>query len=242
MNEDAIRCMIFIALLVGRLIREAIAGNEEALAVLAELPWTLDLIKRISTSVAARFHEERDEVASELWLVLRTKIRQLKKPQRLGSFLYAAAKNQCSNRKRHQKVEAVHCGGIVLFNPQDDGPAADGAEVSTDSEIVQEIEGGPHLIYAHEVLRSNTSKSPEEVSLEKEQEQAEYELLQQRLKRLRAITSAFPPDIVSRWIIGMKAKQIHEETGIALATVYRILKKMEVAIYAEFGFEREERS
>lgn len=235
MTEDAIKVVIFMALLVGRLIREAIAGNEEALTVLAELPWTLDLIKRVSTSVAARFHEDRDEIASELWLILRTKISSLEQPQRLGSWLYVSAKNQCSNRKRHLRVERVHCGAIVLFNSQEDDSALDGTDAPTDSGVVEETEGRPLVIFAQEVLRSNTSQSPEDESLEKEQETVEDELLREHLKRLRAVTSAFPSKIVSRWAIGMRAKQIHDETGIALSTVYRTLKKMELAIYAEFA-------
>jgi DNA-directed RNA polymerase specialized sigma24 family protein len=240
MTEDAIRVVMFIALLVSRLIREAIEGNEEALRVLAELPWTLDLIKKVSTSVAARFHEDRDEIASELWLVLRTKISSLERPQRIGSFLYAAGKNQCSNRKRHLRVERVHRGGIALFNPQKDDCLQDGAEAPTDSEIVEETEGRPLVIFAQEMRRSNRSQDPEQKLLERGLEDETALVNTERVEKLSGVisrSSQSSEKIIHLWSLWKSPDEISKELGVSVQTVYRVLKKFERAACAEFGVD-----
>jgi RNA polymerase sigma factor (sigma-70 family) len=75
------------------------------------------------------------------------------------------------------------------------------------------------------LIQSSNVLTPEQELLDRERQS----LLN---KAMRRALEGFPPEIVEAWLMEKDAKEIHQETGTPLSSVYRILKRMQKAIIA----------
>lgn len=92
-------------------------------------------------------------------------------------------------------------------------------EVSDQNRADKKLDGEPLAQFKSEL-------TPEQELLIKEKETL-FE------KQVRKATEPFSPEIVERWANGQSPKQIAEETGRPLKSVYRVLKNMQDAIIRE---------
>jgi len=194
-------------------IKAAISGDLEARASLVEHPAVQELLARVSKAASAEFNVDRDEIKEHLLVKLFNRVEELRKPENLRAWCHFVARRYCLNVNRHLIVVKRY-EELVKANQSRFG----------------RWQGAP-LALAHD------PSTPEEELIKKEEEEILREralILKKRIqKATRDATRSFPESLVNAWAAGKSVKEISDETGIPMATVYRQLKGAQKRIVTE---------
>jgi len=188
----------------------SVMSGEQFDTLLINNPWINRLVKEVSAWAEWRFKQPKDRVEQELWWKLWTKFDTIRDLSRLESWLYTAARYYCLNRKDQLHREDTHRDKITSQNWE-----------------TTRRNGNP-------IIQCTTESTPEQALLQIEQEKEDERVYNERLKRLRKVTEAFPEWLVNGWRMGKTPKEISQEYNKPLPTVYRKLKRMQKAIKDEF--------
>lgn len=193
------------------LIQEAVRGNEEALDSLIMHPEMSRILDDVSAWAEWMFRQPKDIVKQELLLKLWAKLDTIRDHNRLAPWLYTIAKHYCLNEIQHERLETARHDKIM-----------------DQSREATRLGGKP-------LVQSTPELTPEQVLLQIEQEEEEDRVRRERLERLRKAITPFPKWLVEGWSLGKTPKEMAQETGVPLSTIYRNLKNMQKAIIKEFG-------
>lgn len=192
------------------IIIEAIHMNEHALTELFEHPWMIRLLNEIAEWAQWKYQQNKEDFRQILSLRIYLNIYTLNNPRRLRPWCYSIARNDCLNQVKHRRVANSYL------------------ELSRRQSQESTRQGGRPFVQCSAVL------TPEQELLQKEQEllRKEQDILFE--KKIRKITSSFPPEIVDGWLEGIPRKEIAKTLGRSVQTVYRLLNEMHKAIVKEF--------
>jgi RNA polymerase sigma factor (sigma-70 family) len=193
----------------------AIEGDIEARALLIEHPAILQLLDRVSSWAYQNYKQYPDEIKDFIRVKLFNSISTLKDPSHLNKWCYMLVRNYCLNQIRHLNVEE-----------------------SYQKLIIAKHEGQFGKLHGKSLPPPHPASSPEEQMLIKEQIQQEELLIEELRLNVREVLERLlqsSPDssLIKAWAEGKTPKQISEETGISIKTVFRQLKKMQKAIVTE---------
>jgi RNA polymerase sigma factor (sigma-70 family) len=195
-----------------QLTEKAISGDIGARARLTEHPAMWLLLDEVSAWAARTYKLERDEIRENVLVAIFNRLETLTRPSDLEGWCYGVAKNYCLNQLRHLRIEKRY-QELELANQQSRRGRRHGVPVEP----------------------SYLVPSPEEELLAKEQRRLLREALQRAIQSL----PDSPDSLVKAWMEGKTAKQISEETGLPLSTVYRRVTKMQKAFLKELLSEIE---
>lgn len=193
-----------------QLTERAMKGDLEARSLLIEHSQVTQLLNKVSGWAYRRYKQDPDEIKDFLLVKLFNSINTLKDPSQLRKWCYEMARNYCLNRLRRLNVE----------------------------EKYQELK-----LYQHQGLFGKWQGRP--LIPPQFESSPEKEILIEELRlHMRAVwgrlKQSFPDSsLIEAWAEGKTVKQIGEETGESMATVYRRLNKMKKAIVTEFLSEIE---
>jgi RNA polymerase sigma factor (sigma-70 family) len=182
-------------------------GDMGALYSLIEHPTTQRLLDHISGWASKRYKQDKDDVREALVAKLFNRVGTLKNPAYLKRWLYEAAKRHSLNQLRHSEVEKRYQEAVLAEHSKQFG-----------------------TWHGEPLAHPSAAHLPEDDPYGEGQQVAVRDMI--RRAALRAIRS-FPEPVAEAWAAGTTAREISEETGLSVVTVYRLLSKMERAVVAE---------
>jgi DNA-directed RNA polymerase specialized sigma24 family protein len=205
------------------LMPEVIKGDQEALDALMRSEWMLKLLSRIADWAEGKKKVEADERGTSIQEIVAARIREklhtVKNPNNapwdktLTRWSYRVAARRCEDvRKKRTRLVEEHRRAV-------------------EHESTQRKEHGVRIYEP-----SSPTPSPEE-ELERKEQAPLREKLGSTIHRttLKARDAATREEklILTHWLEHKTLQQIHELTGIPLATVHRKLKRIQKTIIAE---------
>jgi len=190
-----------------QLTKSAMGGDIGALYSLIEHPKTQRLLDQVSDWAFAHYKQDKDEIKEVLIGKLFNRIDTLSDPSRLKGWLYQVAKHHSLNQLRHLRIEEQY------------------------KEMVSAEQRNRFGTWHGESLVPPRAVSlPGDEHFGEEQQIAVRDMIQRATQRA---TESFPKPVVEAWRDGKSAREISEATGLPVAAVYRLLKKIQKAIVTE---------
>lgn len=202
---------------------KAIAGDEASLDQLMASVWLAKTLDEITARQGRQFEIDRNEIRDRIYDKLRKKITTIENPKKrsltkcIRAWCNKVGRRFCLNRRRHREVEDRYVDRVTHENSR-------GVLKSTKGTVI--------------ALQSPSTNSPEIIRLQKEEDLLWANRRADLHSQVYDAVAKLPSEdlnIILLWAKQSTLKEIHQKTGIPIATVQRRLKKSQREILESIG-------